>query len=302
MMKKMNKRYAELQVAEGVYVPSTQLNYPEDDPYVGLYQPVYDRPYPEIDADYPYVDDSFVNRLRIFFGYGLILRTLGLIIRIKYGLRSYVFENGKPVRRCFGIQRMLSKYKEQLRGGAITVGNHCYRHDCASILTSVHIDRHTRIPMFAPNFRTKDQFFLRAVGGIPIPAPEAGISAMKAFNAAFDEFHKRGYWFHIFPEAKRWDWYKPLRPFQKGAFTMTYKYNMPIIPCVVTYRPRTGIYKLFASQEEPLTQVIVGEPIIPDTTQPRAAEVERLRQLTHETMCRMAGLIHNSWPVKPENE
>ena len=61
-MKKMNKRYAELQVAEGVYVPSTQLNYPEDDPYVGLYQPVYDRPYPEIDADYPYVDDSFANR------------------------------------------------------------------------------------------------------------------------------------------------------------------------------------------------------------------------------------------------
>jgi 1-acyl-sn-glycerol-3-phosphate acyltransferase len=153
-----------------------------------------------------------------------------------------------------------------------------------------------RIPMFAPNFRTKDQFFLRIVGGIPIPAPEAGLSAMKAFNAAFDEFDRRGYWIHIFPEAKRWDWYKPLRPFQKGAFTMAYKYNKPIIPFAITYRERTGIYRLLGPQNEPLTQVIIGAPIYPDTTQPRAAETERLLNLTHETICRLAGIVHNSWP------
>lgn len=153
-----------------------------------------------------------------------------------------------------------------------------------------------RIPMFAPNFRTKDQFYLCIIGGIPIPAAEAGMSAMKAFNSAFDEFHRRGYWFHIFPEAKRWDWYKPLRPFQKGAFTMAYKYNKPIIPFAVSYRERTGIWRWLGAKDEPCTQVIMGAPIFPDTTKPRAVETERLLNETHQTICRLAGIEHNSWP------
>ncbi len=280
-----NKRYKELQVKEGTYVPPARMDYPEDDPYVGLYQPVYDRSFPEVNADYPYVDDTFGNRLIIWFGQQLILPILGLVLRVKYGLRWTGREH-------------LRTYHEQLKGGAITIGNHCYRHDCASILTALGGAHHVRIPMFAPNFRTKDQFFLRAVGGIPIPDIGEGISAMKAFNMAFDEFHRRGHWIHIFPEAKRWDWYKPLRPFQKGAFTMAFKYNMPILPCVVNYRPRTGIYRWLGPKDEPLVQVAIGEPIFPDKNQTRPVETERLRRETHETMCRLAGITHNSWPVE----
>lgn len=278
-----NKRYKDLKVTPGTYVPPVRMDYPEDDPYVGLYKPVYDRDYPDINADYPYVDDSWQNTLRLLWGYYVVRPILGLVLRVKYGLRWTYLCN-------------LRRYKQQLKGGAITVANHCYRHDCASVLTALHAHHHRRIPMFAPNFRTKDQFYLRIIGGVPIPPAEEGLSAMKAFNAAFDEFHRRGYWFHIFPEAKRWDWYKPLRPFQKGAFTMAYKYAMPIIPCAVTYRPRTGIFRLFGPAEEPLVNVIIGEPIIPDTSQPRAAEVERLLNETHQTICRLAGIEHNTWP------
>ena len=281
----MNKRYKDLKVTPGTYVPPVTMDYPEDDPYVGLYKPVYDRPYPEIDADYPYVDDSWQNKLRLLWSAYVVLPLLGLILRFTYGLRWTGKENLRP-------------YKKQLKGGAISIANHCYRHDCASVLNALGLTHRTdlRIPMFAPNFRTKDQFYLRIVGGIPIPAPEAGLSAMKAFNAAFDEFHRRGYWFHIFPEAKRWDWYKPLRPFQKGAFTMAYKYNMPIIPCAVVYRPRTGIYRFLGPKNEPLTQVNIGKPIFPDITQPRAAETERLLNETHEAICRLAGIEQNTWP------
>lgn len=289
-----NKRYQKLEVTEGTYVPPVRMDYPEEDPYVGLYKPVYDRPFPEVDANYPYVDDTPANKRRIRLGYIFVLRPLGWILRLKYGLR-WKIEGEKGWRRSScGVRRWLKQF--DLSRGAITVANHCYRHDCASVLTTFHASHNTRIPMFAPNFKTKDQFYLRIVGGIPIPEPEAGLSAMKAFNAAFDEFHRRGYWFHIFPEAKRWDWYKPVRPFQKGAFTMAYKYNKPIIPFAVTYRPRTGIWRLFGSKDEPLTQVIIGKPIYPDTTQPRAVETERLLNLTHETVCRLAGITHNTWP------
>lgn len=295
-----NKRYTDLQVTAGTYVPPVLTDYPENDPYVGLYKPVYDRPYPEVDANYPYVNFSFSERLRVWFGYNVVLRILGVVLRLKYGLRWRIDGEHKWYRTSCHVRRWLKQF--DLSAGAITVGNHCYRHDCASIFTAIHARQNTRIPMFAPNFRTKDQFYLRIIGGIPIPAPEAGLSAMKAFNAAFDEFRRQSFWFHIFPEAKRWDWYKPLRPFQKGAFTMAYKYNKPLIPCVITYRPRTGIYRWLGPKNEPLTQVTIGAPICPDTTAPRAAETERLRTLTHETMCRMAGITRNSWPAKPEQE
>jgi 1-acyl-sn-glycerol-3-phosphate acyltransferase len=292
-----NKRYQDLKVTAGTYVPPVNIAYPEDDPYVGLYQPVYDRDFPAVDASYPYFDESPKTRRLIFRCYAFILPLMGFILRFKYGLRWQI-EGEKRWHRCAGpVRRWLKQY--DLSHGAITIANHCYRHDCASVLTAIHANRHTRIPMFAPNFRTKDQIFLRMVGGIPIPAPEAGLSAMKAFNAAFDQYNAEGYWFHIFPEAKRWDWYKPLRPFQKGAFTMSYKYNKPILPCAVTYRERTGIWRLLGPKDEPLTQVVIGAPIYPDTTQPRAAETERLLNLTHETICRLAGIEHNTWPSQP---
>lgn len=291
-----NSRYKNLIVTPGTFIPEVPTAFPEDNPYEGLYQPVYDRSYPEIDAAYPYVDDSFSNKLRVWFGYHIVLRLLGLILRITYGLRWQIEGETKWHRSSFPVRRWLKQFN--LSEGAITIANHCYRHDCASVLTALGraSSSHMRIPMFAPNFRTKDQFYLRIIGGIPIPAPEAGLSAMKAFNAAFDDFHRRKYWIHIFPEAKRWDWYKPLRPFQKGAFTMAYKYNMPLIPCAVTFRPRTGIYRFLGPKNEPLTQVIIGAPIYPDTTQPRAAETERLLNETHQTICRLAGIEKNSWP------
>ena len=289
-----NKRYTDLKVTEGTYVPPVTMSYPEDDPYVGLYQPVYDREYLPIDATYPYYDPSWRNKLRVAFGYAFVLRPLGWILRIRYGLRWRIEGETKWRRSSCGVRRWLKQF--DLSRGAITIANHCYRHDCASVLTTFHASARTRIPMFAPNFRTKDQFYLRIVGGIPIPAAEAGLSAMKAFNAAFDAYDKEGYWFHIFPEAKRWDWYKPLRPFQKGAFTMAYKYNKPIIPFAITYRERTGIWRLFGPKDEPLTQVVIGAPIYPDTTKPRAVETERLLKETHATICRLAGIEHNTWP------
>lgn len=270
------------------------MDYPEDNPYEGLYKPIYDREYPLIDASYPYFDESWKNQITVFWGYNVVLRILGYMLRIKYGLRWKIEGESKWHRSSCSVRRWLKQF--DLSRGAITIANHCYRHDCASVLTSIHASFHTRIPMFAPNFRTKDQYYLRIVGGVPIPDVAEGLSAMKAFNQAFDDYNDRGYWFHIFPEAKRWDWYKPLRPFQKGAFTMAYKYNKTILPFAITYRERTGIYRLFGPKDEPLTQVIIGTPIYPDTTQPRAKETERLLNETHATICRLAGIEHNTWP------
>ncbi len=284
----MNKQYEELRVVEGEYIPQPAMEYPQENPFERTLFPVFDREM-DIDEHYPYVDDSCKNRLRIKFAYFFILRIcLNLLLHIKMGLRI----RGREV---------LKRHKDNLKNGAITIANHMFRLDCPCVLLAVRARSTTRIPMFAPNFRTKDSVFLQIVGGIPIPEPETGLSAMKKFNEAFDEFHRRGWWFHIFPEACRWDMYKPLRPFQKGAFTMSYKYAKPIVPCVITYRERKGIYRLFGPKELPLLTVTIGEPLYPDTTQPRKTEVDRLRETAHQQMQRMAGITHNPWPAAWSN-
>lgn len=284
----MNKQYEELRVVEGEYIPQSAMEYPQENPFERTLFPVFDREM-DIDEHYPYVDDSCKNRLSIKFAYFFILRIcLNLLLHIKMGLRI----RGREV---------LKRHKDNLKNGAITIANHMFRLDCPCVLLAVRARSTTRIPMFAPNFRTKDSVFLQIVGGIPIPEPETGLSAMKKFNEAFDEFHRRGWWFHIFPEACRWDMYKPLRPFQKGAFTMSYKYAKPIVPCVITYRERKGIYRLFGPKELPLLTVTIGEPLYPDTTQPRKTEVERLRETAHQQMQRMAGITHNPWPAAWSN-
>ncbi len=279
----MNKRYKDLQVNEGVYVPQPAFDYPEDDPFLHTVNAPQTKEL-AIDENYPYLDDSPLWHFNRCWGYALILHfCLGIYLKVKMGLRI----RGREV---------LKQYRKELQGGAITIANHMFRLDCACVLLAVKARCTTRIPMFAPNFRTKDGFFMRLVGGIPIPQPEAGMTALKRFNEAFDEYHRRGWWFHIFPESCRWDMYKPLRPFQKGAFTMSYKYNMPLLPCVITYRERKGIFRLFAPKGLPLLTVTIGKPVIPDTSQPRKDEVARMRDVAHRQMTEMAGIRHNTWP------
>lgn len=285
----MNKQYEALQVEQGVYIPHPAMDYPEDSPFTRTLFPKHIKDV-VFDADYPYLNDSWLYRFHLLWGYYLVIHVLlRLKLRLQMGLRI----RGREV---------LRKHRQVLKHGAITLSNHVYRLDCPCVLIAVKAKHTTRIPMFAPNFRTKDSFFLKLAGGVPIPDSAENMSAMKKFNEAFDEFDRRGYWMHIFPEACRWDMYKPLRSFQKGAFTMSYKYNKPLLPCVITFRERTGIYRLFGKKELPLLTVTIGEPILPDTSQPRKAEVERLREQAHQQMQRMAGITHNPWPAAWGNQ
>lgn len=283
-----SKRYKTMELRPGELVPQLRNDYPDDDPYVRLYQPTYIRSL-RFDETYPYVDDSWQGRFWRWVGQYVFRHIVeGWMLRLQMGWKV----EGR---------HWLRQYSRQLVGGAITVANHCHRHDCEAVLFAVRTKlTRTRIPMFAANFNTKDLNFLRMVGGVPLPPAEMGMKAMKQFNEAFDEFHRRGYWFHVFPEACKWDWYKPLRPFQKGAFSMSYKYGMPIVPCVITWRKRTGFYRLFGPKEMPLMTVRILEPLMPDTSAPRRQEVDRLRQAAHQAMCEAAGIVRNSWPETEE--
>jgi 1-acyl-sn-glycerol-3-phosphate acyltransferase len=154
--------------------------------------------------------------------------------------------------------------------------------------------RNVRIPMFAKHFNGRATWILRYEGGVPIPETREGI---RKYNEAFDEFARRKMWFIIFPEAVRWDMYVPIRPFRRGAFSMAYKYNRPVIPNVYFYRERKGIYRLFGKKSTPCLTLHVGEPIWFDKSANRKEELDRVCRETHQAMERMAGIEVNPWPV-----
>ncbi|MBQ7610737.1 MAG: 1-acyl-sn-glycerol-3-phosphate acyltransferase, partial [Bacteroidales bacterium] len=238
------------------------------------------------DETYPYLDDSFRFKWNSWVNALAKWLLVSPWNRIKYGLRI----KGKEV---------LKPYKEQLKGGAVCICNHVYIFDALSVCRAVRWFRRMWIPMYAKHFNGIFGWVLRYMGGIPVAETVAG---MRKFNEAFDEFHRRGDWILVFPEEVRWNYYKPIRPFRKGAFTMAYKYNVPIIPFVITYRERKGLYKLFGKPSEPLMTLTVGEPLLPDRTHTRKEEVDGMRLKLHAQMEKMAGIQNNPWPAIPCSE
>ncbi len=270
-----------MEVEPKVYVPEIQTDFPEEDSFQHLV-PVQKNCELSFDENYPYLDDSETFRKEHIKCYATAWTWCFLMNPLRYGLRI----KGRDI---------LRKYRKELAGGAITICNHMYRWDLLAVLQAVRW-RELWIPVYGENLMTKDQWYIKYIGGIPVPD---GMAGMKKFNEAFDELHRRKKWFHVFPEECRWDYYKPIRPFRKGAFSMAYKYNRPILPCCITYRKRTGLYRFFGNQSQPLLTITIGEPIFPDTTVPRKIEVERLREVAHRQMEKMAGITKNPWPVAP---
>lgn len=277
------EQYKKLKVTPGTYVPNTGIEYPED-PSIRMVRPTnFTHPF-VMDENYPYYEDNFHYWLNYVLDYAKFWVLVHPLLKILYGLK--VERNG-----------IMKRYKKEFRNGAITICNHCFRWDVPSVIAATR--KHFWIPMIGENMMTDDYWHMKYIGGIPVPSTMA---AMKKYNEAFDKHHKLGHWFHVFPEGINWKWYKPLKPFYKGAFSMSYKYNMPLLPLYINYRPRTGIYKLLGKKDEPLLTISIGEPIFPDTTKPRKVEVDRLRDIAFERMLKMAGIEENVWPCKPEKD
>lgn len=274
-----NIRYREMEVEEGTFLPEIGIDYPEDDPFARVVKKKPDVRQVAFDDTYPYLDDSWESRKEHFKCYAGLYLFAFYLNKFRYGLK--VRGRGK-----------IRRYRRLFKDGAMTVCNHVYRWDYVSILYAIRY-RRLWAPMLAAHFRGSDAWFMRNIGGIPIPEERSGL---RRFDEAFDELHRRKQWIHVFPESCRWDFYAPVRPFKPGAFNMAYKYGLPVIPLVISYRKRTGIYKLFDKPEVPLVTISVGDPIIPDTAAPRKAEIARIGHEARECMIRMAGIKKNTWP------
>lgn len=262
----------------GVYVPVTGIEYPEQPD-----QPIlFPKKLREVvlDEHYPYLDKSFLARVRHIAIYLGIFVLVFPVQKIRYGLKIVGRENIRKNKRLF-------------RNGAMTVCNHVYRWDFLAVVQAVKW-RRLWFPARPDNLAGSDAGLIRGAGGIPIPE---GLAAGRKFNQAFDELHSRKKWLHVFPESCRWDFYQPIRPFKKGAFTMAIRYQIPVLPLVITYREATGIRRLLGTKH-PLITIHVGEPLVPAPELSRKEATSWLLKESHAQMCAMAGIKKNCWPAE----
>lgn len=270
--------YRNFCVREDVYVPEPSAEFSGDDPFTrmaAIRGPLKDI---NFDSNYTYLDKSLKFRFANAFVYLFAWMVAFPVNWIRYGIR---IEGREKIRRN----------RKLFANGAMTVCNHVYRWDMICVMQAIRF-RRSWIPMYSQPFRGKDNWVMRHVGGLAIPEDRGGL---RKFDEAIDELCARKQWIHIFPESCSWKFYSPLRPFKTGAFNMAYKHALPVIPLVISFRPRTGFRKFF-SKDEPLVTIHVGDPIIPDKQSPRKIEAARMRDLAHRTMLEMAGIVSNPWP------
>ena len=266
-------------VEEGTYQPKVDIDFPEN-PNSPVLQP--EIVYPtDFENNYPFLDRSFKFRLMHFLIYIGINVIVFPLQKIRYGL---IIKGKKNLR----------KNRKLLKKGAITVCNHVYRWDFLAVYQAVHHKLY--FPARAVQVESKDRNIIRYVGGIPIPST---ISGLRGFNQAFDDLHAKKKWIHVFPEAARWDFYQPIRPFIIGAFKMAYKYQIPVIPLVISYREPKGFYKLIKTNH-PLITIEIGSPILPDNKDGLSKNefCNQMRKEAHQQMEKMAGIKQNMWPVE----
>lgn len=267
-------------VNDGVYIPNDLNSFPAD-PETFLVNSEETKKI-VFDENYPYLDHSFKSRLNTFLIYSGAFLVAFAANKIRYGLKIKGRSNIRRNRKLF-------------RNGAITVSNHVYRWDFLAILDACRY-RRMWVPVRAQHLMGKDANLIRGIGGIPLADT---IGGKKKFNQAFDLLNKKKKWIHLFPESSRWDFYEPIRPFKSGAFAFAYRWNVPVIPMVFSYRKPTGIYRLFKTKH-PLVTLTIGEPIMPDTSLPRKEACAAMRNQCHKVMTQMAGITQNMWPATLE--
>ena len=259
---------------------STKYNYPEFTD--GHYLEVKKDNGMVFDENYPYIDRSAGFKFKQWWTRLLLNIIVFPMCPAYMGLR---IKNRKN----------LKKYKDQLKGGAITVSNHIHMWDYIAIMKAIR-HRKPHVIVWAPNVRGKDGPLVRMVGGVPIP--DGNLAGKVAFNKAIDDSIERGEFLQVYAEGSMWECYPYIRPFKLGAASLACRHHKPILPIGFSFRKPSWIRKNIFKQEVAVT-LTMGEPIFPDEN---LGEQERRIDLTtrvHNAVCLLAGIEPKENPYPP---
>ncbi len=226
----------------------------------------------ELDENYNYMPSGVGFRIKR----ALVAAALHLVVfpvtHLTHGLRIYGRKN-------------LKKHKKELKNGAITVSNHVFMWDYLCVLKAIrpHI---SYFPAWKTNFESGFQPFMRILGGMPIP--EGDVHAMISFKKGMDKVVSSGRWLHVFAEGSMWYFYPDIRPLKPAVFLYAAKYEKPLIPISMSFRPRKGFRKIFG--KGPFVDLHVAEPIYADKNLPLRESANEIRARAYKIMQEMNGI------------
>ena len=226
------------------------------------------------DTKYPYIDRSRWFRFR----QGVVRFLLNIFVfhvaTVRMGLRIEGREN-------------IKKHKEILKDGAVSVANHVHMWDYIAVMKAIRPFR-SNLLAWAPNINGENGTLIRMVGGIPIP--EGNTAATKTYLKVMRSLLKDEHgWLHIYSEGSMWEYYRPIRPFKRGASHIACDCGKPILPLAFSYREPGWIRKHIFRQIATFT-LHIGEPLFPNND---LSPKEREKDLTirsHDAVCLLAGI------------
>ena len=239
------------------------------------------------DTEYPYID-----------------RSKGFLFRqgvVRFLLNAFVFRIA-AIRMGLKIEgrENIRKYKDILKNGVVSVANHVHMWDYIAVMTAIRPFR-SNLLAWAPNVNGENGTLIRMVGGIPIP--EGNTAATKTYLKVMrDLLQNRHGWLHIYAEGSMWEYYRPVRPFKRGAAHIACDSDKPILPLGFSYREPGWIRKHIFRQIATFT-LHVGEPLFPNKELNAKEREKDLLIRSHEAVCRLVGIDpeENLYPAVFDN-
>lgn len=186
---------------------------------------------------------------------------------------------------CFFNPYMVFKYKMRAYSSVpgkllkhkpfVMTCNHVHMFDDVSVGTNLFCWRKIYFTTLQQNIqRPMIGFFLRSLGGIPIPA--TSISGTKKFNADLAEILKKNRPVLYNPEGSLWPYYREIRPYKRGAFATAVKNDVPILPIVLLFKRRKKRNNKFSySLTFAICNLIYADKTLPDEKSQSAKMMEQ---------------------------
>lgn len=231
-----------------------------------------------LDVNYPYLQKSVWFQCQRVLLHACQYTVLPLVMWAYHGLHVHGREK-------------LKIHKDLLKDGMITISNHVLMWDFICIMVALR-PRLGFFPAWKTNLEGPNGPWIRMAGGIPIPTDN--LRPMIKFKEAMEEVLKQGKWMHFFLEGSMWFYYPDIRPLKKAVFKYAVEFDRPILPITLSFRPRTGLWKLIGKR--PLVDLNIGDPIFYDKDLPKLEAIKKMQRDAYHIMQGMNG-IHPGDPT-----
>jgi 1-acyl-sn-glycerol-3-phosphate acyltransferase len=191
------------------------------------------------------------------------------------------------LRYVFGVKPFMRKVnkvfletevvgKENLKGikKAIVTSNHVQMFDCVALKKAVAPHYLNIVAASFNNFSGTLGDAMRSSGMLPLPA---SLADMGAFEKALALSLQKNHYVLFFPEQSEWWYYPKVRPFKDGAFHYALQYDVPVIPCFISFAPRKKIIEDPEGMYPERFIIHILKPIYPEQGGILSVERNRLR-------------------------